>query len=440
MKRQHFLLILLLVGITAYFLNETRILKSTEANARTELDMLRTAVKKSSGASSTFAGKSTTARQPAIDPGSFSADLSDILKGGTDDEIRKGLEEFQKRYEVSLNATSLSKLKEICSILEKDFPFDQKGSETAHRVWSHIVSLAAKSDPAWAFAKFEEVAFAFKVPIDAALSTFKRWGSENGEPMNPAYANALQKWLDAAQAEGKIEAGNPLVAQLRAEIAAAQGNQSAAVKQISLLPHTSQQKAAIDYVASLQTPDERRQAMEEFSTALHFQNFEKFASALAENSGFDAAKDLLASAKLTPESHDLAAASIATAKIGPDTNTHAAWLLETLRSDNPRALHNFADQWAHADYNEAARWMNTIPAGAKRDAAVSGFAPVAAKIDGASAADWAHSIADPLQRNRTLSEVRSIWREQDAAAADAYYKEKPFDPASLEAGTKDSER
>jgi hypothetical protein len=402
--------------------------------------MLRTAMKKSSGASSTLAGKSSNSRPPAIDPEKFSADLSNILKGGPGEETKKGQKDFQEKYEAQLNSAPLSKLKEICSLLEKDFPFDQKNSEMARGLWLYIVGLAAKSDPAWAFAKFDEAASASKLPIDTALGTFKSWATQNGEFMNPAYAGALKKWLDTAHASGRIEEGNPLVADLRAGIAAAQGNQSAAVQQISQLPHASQQKAIIDYVKGLQTVDEKRQAMEELSTALQSQNFQRFASALAENSGFDAAKELLTNAKLTPESHDLAAGSIAAAKIGPETSAHASWLLETLRSDHPRALQNFVDQWAHADYNEAARWMNTIPAGAKRDAAVSGFAPVAAKIDGPSAADWAHTIADPLQRNRTLSEVRSIWREQDATAADAYYQEKPFDAAALEAGTKDTEK
>ena len=424
MKRHHILLILLLVGITAYFLNETRKLRSTESNARKELDMLRTAVKKSPGLASTLAGKSSNSRPPAIDPAKFSADLSDLLKGGPGEETKKGQKDFQEKYEAQFNSAPLSKLKEICSLLEKDFPFDQKNSEMARGLWLYIVGLAAKSDPAWAFAKFDEAASASKAPIEAALGTFKNWASQNGEPMNPAFAGALQKWLDTAQAEGRIEAGNPLVAELRAGIAAAQGNQPAAIQQISQLPYLSQRQAAIDYVESLQTPEARRQAMEELSTALQIQNFPHFVSKLAEQQGFDAAKEILNSASLTPEKHDLAAASIAATNIGTETPAKAKWLLESLRSDDKRAIVEFTDQWTHADYQGAAQWIGSLPAGKQRDTAISGFAPIAAKIDGATAVDWALTLTDPNERRSSVEDVVRIWKKTDAEAAAAYLKEK----------------
>jgi hypothetical protein len=424
MKRHHLLLILLLVGIAAWFLNETRNLKKTEAHTRAELDMLRTAVRTSSGSDSARSGKGTNARPPAIDPVRFSADLSDCLKGGTDEEVRKGLEDFQKRYGAQLNSAPLSKLKEICSILEKDFPFDQKESETAQRVWLHLVGLASKSDPAWAFAKFDEATSAAKAPINLALDAFKRWSTQNGEAMNPAYADALQKWLDAAQAGGRIEAGNPVVAELRAGIATAQGNQSAAVQQISQLPHTSQNKAAIEFIEGLQTPEARRRAIEELSFSLDHQNFRAAVSALAGQQGFESARKILNSASLSPEKHDLAAASIAAADIGAETPAKAKWLLESLRSEDTRAIAEFTDQWAHADYQGTTKWLSSLSTGQQRDTAISSFAPIAAKIDGASAVDWALTITEPTLRDSCLDEVIRKWREMDTEAAAAYLKEK----------------
>jgi len=424
MKRHHLLLILLLVGIAAWFLNETRNLKKTEAKTRAELDMLRTAVRTSSGSDTTRSANSTNARPPAIDPIRFSSDLRDCLKGGTDEEVRKCLEDFQKRNEAQLNSASLSKLKETCSILEKDFPFDQKESETVRRVWFHLVGLASKSDPAWAFAKFDEATSATKAPISLAIDAFKRWATQNGEAMNPAYADALQKWLDAAQAGGRIEAGNPIVAELRAGIAAVQGNQSAAVQQISQLPHTSQKKAAIDYVEGLQTPEARRRAIEELSSSLDQQNFHAAIDALAGQQGFESARKILDSASLSPEKHDLAAASIAAANIGPDTPAKAKWLLESLRSEDTRAVIAFTDQWAHADFQGTTKWLGSLPSGKQRDLAVSSFAPIAAKIDGASAVDWALTITDPTHRDSCLDEVVRQWKEMDAEAAAAYLKEK----------------
>ena len=76
--------------------------------------------------------------------------------------------------------------------------------------------MAARSDPAWAFAKLEQAASSTKAPITAVLDNFKRWASQDGEPMSRSYAKALEKWLDAAQADGKIDPNHPLVAELRA--------------------------------------------------------------------------------------------------------------------------------------------------------------------------------------------------------------------------------
>lgn len=278
MKKHHYLLVLLLVGIAAYLLNETRNLKGGEAIVRDELKLLREAVKKSSGTSSksTLAGRNN--RPLAIDAKKFTVELNDFLKAGPSSAKGKGLDEFMTAYEPQLSSAPLAKLKEICELLEKNLPFDQPDTEGTQLVWFGVLKLAAK--------------------------------------------------------------------------------------------------------------------------------------------------DLLTDAKLTPESHDLAVGSIAAVNIGPDTSAHAAWLLESLRSDNPRALRNFTDQWAHGDYIEAAKWMNAIPAGPKRDAAVSGFAPVASRIDGASAVDWALTLSDPAQRDSCLGEVVRNWKEMDPVAATSYLKEK----------------
>lgn len=424
MKKHHILLILLLVGIAAYLLNESRNLRSRESIASEEIKMLRDAVKKSPGAgtASTLSGKSD--RPPAIDPAKFIADLADMLKSTSGDENQKAMQAFEEKYGAQLTSTPVSKLKEMCEMLEEKFPPGQADSEMARRIWTTMLGWVAKSDPAWAFAKFEKAASMAEAPIDAGLETFKRWASLQGEPMSLVYAGALQKWLDRAQASGKIQEGNSLLAELRADIAVAQGESSAAVKQISQLPYLNQRRAAIDYVAGLQTPEARRQAMEELSTALHIQNFPHFVGTLAEQQGFEAARDILSSALLTPEKHDLAASSIAAANIGPETPAKAKWLLESLRSEDKRAIVEFTNQWTHADYQGAAQWLSSLPAGKQRDTAISGFAPAAAKIDGATAVDWALTLTDPNERRSSVEDVVRIWKKTDAEAAAAYLKEK----------------
>lgn len=426
MKKLHILLVLLIAGIAAFFLNESRSLRGRESIVQVELTMLRDAVKKSPGgsASSTLPGRSSTSRPTGIDPKSFMADLAEMLKSGSNAGAEERLEEFARLYESKLNSSPASKLKEICELLEKDFPLDQEGSEMARKIWLSLLGIASKSDPTWAITKFEQAAAANKIPTEAMLGTFGRWATQNGESMNLSYASALQKWLDAAQADGKIESNHPLVAKLRSQIATVQGNQSAAVQQLSKLPYLDQQRAAIDYAATLQTPDAQRQAMEELSNTLHIQNFPHFVRKLTDQQGYDAARQVLDSASLAPEKYDLAAASIAATDIGPGTPAKAKWLLESLRSEDTRAIQEFANRWTHADYKGAAQWMNSLPAGKQRDSAVAGFAPVVAKIDGATAMDWALTLSDPVQRDSCLGDVCRIWRDSDPEAASAYLKEK----------------
>lgn len=418
MKKHHILLMLLLACVATIFLKQGRDIRQMESTARDELNMLREAVKRSPEGATAPNLTTRSSRSPAIDTAKFSADLSDILKGGQGEGSRQSLEDFAKKYQVRIASAPLSKLKEICALLEKDFPLDHKDSEMARGIWLFIVGEASKSDPAWAFAKLDEA------PIEASLGIFKNWASQNGEPMNPAFAGALLKWLEKAESAGRMEEGNPLVTELRADIAAAQGDQPAAVAQISRLPYLSQRQAAIDYVEGLQTSEARQQAMKEFSTALHIQNFPHFVSKLAEQQGFDAAKEILVSSSLTPEKHDLAAASIAATNIGPDTPAKAQWFMQSLRSEDKRAIVEFTDRWTHADHQGAAQWMNSLPPGKQRDAAIAGFAPAAAKIDGATAVDWALTLTDPNERRSCLDDVIRKWKETDAEAADAYLKEK----------------
>lgn len=426
MKKHHILLILLLGGIAAFFLNETRNLKRRESIAHAERVMLRDAVKRPPGTAtaSTPAGKSSSPRPPAIEPAKFAAELADLLKGGAAGETGSGMEELGMKYQAQLEAAPVSKLQEICELLEKIFPLDPENAEIARQVWLTVLGHVAKSDPAWAITQFDHAASTGKVATDDALETFKEWATLHGETMSLPYAGALQKWLAAAQADGRIESSNPRVAELRNEIAAAQGNRSAAAQQISQLPYLKQRDAAIDHAGRLQTPEARRQAMEELSTALHHQNFPHFVRKLADQHGFDAARQILSSASLAPEKHDLAAASIAAANIGPDTPAKAKWLLESLRSEDTRAIIDFTSQWTHADYPAAAQWIGSLPEGRRREIAICGFAPVAARIDGATAVDWALTLTDPARRRSCLDDVVRQWQRTDPEAATACLREK----------------
>lgn len=249
-KKHHILLVLLIAGTAAFQLNEARVLKNMESGTRAELAMLRDAVAKSRGpeGSSPLSRKGPGSRIPAIDPQALLADLKAVSQGGPGGDLETRMKELGERYEKQLAAAPLAKLKEICELLEKEFPLDQEGSEQARHLWQGVLGMAARSDPAWAFAKLEQAASSTKAPITAVLDHVKRWASQDGEPMSRSYAKALVKWLDAAQADGRIDPNHPLVAELRAGVATAQNNPSAAALQISQLPFQSQRQAAVDHL------------------------------------------------------------------------------------------------------------------------------------------------------------------------------------------------
>jgi hypothetical protein len=433
MKKHHILLLVILAGIAAFLLRQTHGLKHAESQAQAELKLLRDAVRKSPGVATTASGGSSDLRPAAIDSAEFLSDLNFDPGSG---DYRQSMLDFADKYEARISSAPLSKLKELCALIEKQYPLGQEKNKMARKAWFAIVGEATKSDPAWAFAKLEEASSLIEAPVGEVLGTFKRWSTMDGEAMNPAYASALEKWLDEAQTAGKIDAAHPLVNELRAGIAAAQGDFSAAVRQISQLPYTSQREAAVDYVSTLQTPEARLQAMQELSTALQSQNFTRVVRELANQHGFDAARKILNSASLAPEKHDLAAAGIASAAIGPETKQRAAWLLENLRSDDPQALAAFTGTWTEGNQADAANWLGTLPHGKRRDAALKGFIPVAARIDGATAMDWALTVSDPLLRNQLYNEAHAKWHETDAGQANEYRSRHRLDSEAVEAASK----
>lgn len=151
--------------------------------------------------------------------------------------------------------------------------------------------------------------------------------------------------------------------------------------------------------------------------------FTLIAQSLSRKSTFEAYLDQLSRSELTPEKRDLAAAIIAGAKIDDDTPDRAAWRLKSLQTDQTEPITHLAKSWTEGDFRAASTWLNSLPPGRSRDAAVAGFAPAAARLDGASAVDWALSISDPAQRKLTLDSVSQTWKTLEPAAATAYLQD-----------------
>lgn len=172
------------------------------------------------------------------------------------------------------------------------------------------------------------------------------------------------------------------------------------------------------------TPEDQLDVLEQAGKSADQPTFLQLGQALARKSTFEANLDLLSRADLTPEKRDLAAATIAGASIDDDTPARATWLLKSLQTDQTAPVTHFTNAWTEGDFRAVTTWVNTLPPGRARDAAVVGFAPAAARIDGASAVDWALTITDPSQRKSTLDTVFQTWRNRQPDAAPAYLREK----------------
>lgn len=211
----------------------------------------------------------------------------------------------------------------------------------------------------------------------------------------------------------------------RIEAALAKGDLAEAIRSFSLTsidpPHSFYLDKIMLYA---DTPELKRTVLKQAVISANEPIFSNIVTALTHKSDFEINLNLISSVELTPEKHDLAAALIATQKINDQTPDHAAWLLDSLKTDRTAPITQLAQKWTQKDFKAANTWVDSLPQGRKRDAAVAGFASTAAKIDGASAVDWALTISDPAQRKSTLDSVTKTWKSREPTAASAYLQEK----------------
>lgn len=433
MKKHHITLLFLMAGIIALLLKQSYDIKQTESQVQTQLNLLRHAIQKSpTHTTSQNAHRTTRKQTSSLDTGAILARLNVTPTRADFRQYKMDLSDY---LENQLTGAPISELKELCALIEKNFPLDQEKNVVARDVWLAILAEVSQSDPAWAFKKLEHAANVAHAPISETLDIAKQWSTSNSNTMQSSYADALDQWLNQMQSAGKIQEDHPLVAALRAEIAIAQANTPAAIKFISQLPLARQQNAAAKLLAHTQTATEKQQAIQAFSNALHPQNFVEIAAQLGEQQGFEQARDTLTSTSLPPEKFNLAAVGIAAAGIGPETAKRAEWLVATLRNDDGTALKEFASKWTQGNYADAAAWINHLPKGQQRDAALAGFIPAATTIDAATAIDWALTVSDPVLRRRLYQETHAKWQEIDAQGANEYKQQHTLDQEAANAKT-----
>ena len=84
-----------------------------------------------------------------------------------------------------------------------------------------------------------------------------------------------------------------------------------------------------------------------------------------------------------------------------------------------------ASQWASQDPVATTGWLERLPAGATRDAAVSAFTQSAINTDPEGAAVWASTIANENVRNTDLERIARQWLRTDKTAAQNWINQSP---------------
>jgi squalene cyclase len=83
----------------------------------------------------------------------------------------------------------------------------------------------------------------------------------------------------------------------------------------------------------------------------------------------------------------------------------------------PKAYHNMVRGWAFDQPQEAGNWVNSLPGGEARDAAVKAYVSVIDGMDAGAATQWAYTMQEPTERMETTLNVFQRWLQNDRTAA-----------------------
>lgn len=84
------------------------------------------------------------------------------------------------------------------------------------------------------------------------------------------------------------------------------------------------------------------------------------------------------------------------------------------------ALRSYGEARAKKSIADTTTWLGSMPAGADRDAAITGFARAAIEKQPQLAIEWASAITDPVYRDDEIENTFVNWHKADAKAADAW--------------------
>ena len=87
------------------------------------------------------------------------------------------------------------------------------------------------------------------------------------------------------------------------------------------------------------------------------------------------------------------------------------------------AYHTLVRGWGFENAKAAGEWINTLPAGTGRDSAIKAYVSVIDGMDPALATQWAHTIADPIERAESTLRTFHRWMAADKTAAGAWVQQ-----------------
>lgn len=95
------------------------------------------------------------------------------------------------------------------------------------------------------------------------------------------------------------------------------------------------------------------------------------------------------------------------------------WLGATLPPDDSRdPISHIVSNWTRTDYQAAANWLDSIPAGTVKNISVRAYAETVSHYDAKVAAQWAMTLPDETERDATLHAIhRNLVKKNPADAA-----------------------
>jgi hypothetical protein len=126
---------------------------------------------------------------------------------------------------------------------------------------------------------------------------------------------------------------------------------------------------------------------------------------------------------------DQAALAVVEHWIGSDPAAAATWTSQFAEGPlREQALSVVARQWGLRDWNATAGWLETLPSGLSRDAAIGAFVTSADGYDIRLALEWANQLEAPEFRAMRVEQTAWRWLREDNAAARAWIQQAQLPP------------